>query len=223
MNRISGVLVFLILLLLPAAATAHQGNPNFRSEINSIQPERLAEGLTVETYNFDDGVRLINDTGEEVVVIGYDGEPYFRISPEGVVEVNLNSPSYYLNEDRLADVEVPDRADPEARPEWEEVDNSGQFTWHDHRSHYMGSGNPPQVEDESVETKVFDYTIPLTVGGESVKANGTLTWVGPDDRFPILPFIGLAVVALIGGIFFWRRRRQQDEGEPEEESVKEAW
>ncbi len=103
MNRISGFLVFLILLLL----TAHQGNPNFRSEINSIQPERLAEGLTVETYNFDDGVRLINDTGEEVVVIGYDGEPYFRISPEGVVEVNLNSPSYYLNEDRLADVEVP--------------------------------------------------------------------------------------------------------------------
>ncbi len=215
MKRFTGILAIALMAVLPSYAVAHQGDPNFRSEITSITPASLTDGLSFQTYNFDDGVRLQNDTGQEVVVIGYDGEPYVRISADGVVEVNLNSPSYYLNEDRYAEVKIPDRADAKAAPDWKEVDDTGQYAWHDHRSHFMGSGLPPQVNDESKETKVFDYVIPLEVAGQPVKASGTLTWVGNDSKVPVIPFVilGLAIVA---AALFWviRRRRVDEESEP---------
>lgn len=226
MKRFTCILAAVLLAVLPAIAQAHQGDPNYRSEITTIRPS--VDGLLFQTYNFDDGVRLQNVTGREVVVIGYDGEPYVRISADGLVEVNLNSPSYYLNEDRKAEVKVPDRADAKAAPEWKEVDDTGQYAWHDHRSHFMGEGLPPQVKDESTETKVFDYVIPLEVDGKPVKAKGTLTWVGNDSNIPVIPFVVLAI-AVIAAIAFWviRRRRNETDGADEEDtqegSGRESW
>jgi len=240
MNRIKGTLGVLFLLsamLMPSAANAHEGNPNYRSEITSIKPASLADGLQATIQNFDDNVELVNRTGEEVVIKGYDGEPYVRIGADGLVEVNLNSPTYYLNEDRFAAVEVPERADAKAEPAWEEVGDSGIYSWHDHRSHYMALGTPSQVKDESKETKIFDYSIPITVGGRPAALDGTLTWVGKQSGFPIMPFIALAAVIVIGavGLSVVRNRRRDDDPDddprdPEEpqrpaepEESKEAW
>ncbi len=215
MKRHIGTLAVLVLLAVVPQATAHQGNPNFRSEITSITPKADADGLEVEIQNFDDNVQLVNRTGKEVVIRGYDGEPYVRMSPDGAVEVNLNSPAYYLNQDRFADVAVPDRADAKAPPEWKQVDDTGLFSWHDHRSHYMGLNTPPQVDDESAETKVFDYSIPVSVDGNPVEVNGTLTWVGDQSGFPVLPFILLAVLIVAGLILtpVIRRRRGDGDGQ----------
>ncbi|MBK5232782.1 MAG: hypothetical protein JJE13_07345 [Thermoleophilia bacterium] len=117
MKRLIGTLVVLVsLAAAPSPAIAHQGNPNFRSEITSITPAAAADGLEVQIENFDDNVQLVNRTGKSVVIKGYDGESYVRISPDGQVEVNLNSPAYYLNEDRFADVTVPEGA-PESAEE----------------------------------------------------------------------------------------------------------
>ncbi len=195
-----GVLFLLLAVITPSVANAHEGNPNYRSEITAILPASAAEGLQATIQNFDDNIELVNRTGKDIEILGYDEEPYIRISADGVVEVNLNSPSYYLNEDRFAEVDLPQRADAKAAPEWEEVDDSGIYSWHDHRSHYMSEGTPKQVTDESKETKVFDYTIPLRVDGEPVEMKGTLTWVGKDSGFPILPFIVLAVVIVLGAV-----------------------
>lgn len=216
MSRITGtlaVLFTLVAVLLPSAALAHEGNPNYRSEITSIEPAALADGLQATVQNFDDNVELVNRTGKEVVIKGYDGESYVRIGADGLVEVNLNSPTYYLNEDRFAAVELPERADSKAEPDWQEVEGSGVYSWHDHRSHYMALGTPSQVKDESKETKVFDYSIPITVGGKPAALDGTLTWVGKQSGFPVMPFIGLAAVIVIGavGLSIVRNRRREDE------------
>jgi hypothetical protein len=216
MKRLTGVIALLVLVVFAgtfcSAANAHQGNPDFRSEIDSISPGDLGNGLSVEIVNFDDHVRLVNKTGKEVTIKGYDGEPYARISPDGKVEVNLNSPAYYLNEDRFAEVEVPARANAKAKPDWKEIDDNSTFEWHDHRSHYMGQGTPPQVKDESEKTKVFDYAIPIEVGGKPAKIDGTLIWVGTGSKAPVIPFIilGLAVFAAFG---FWISRKRRGGGE----------
>lgn len=224
MKRLTATLALFIFAILPGMASAHQGNPNFRSEIDSITPARLSQGIQLEIVNFDDHVRLVNRSGKEVVIKGYDGEPYARISADGTVEVNLNSPAYYLNEDRFADVDVPATANAKAAPDWKQVADDGTFEWHDHRSHYMGQGTPPQVKDESEKTKVFDYVIPLEVGGEPAKVNGTLTWVGTGSKPPVIPFVilGLAIIAAAG---FWisRRRRNDDSGEDTEAPTTESW
>jgi hypothetical protein len=215
--RIAAGLAALLLVGAPAAA-AHEGNPNFRSEIDRVTPE--AEGLTVDVLNFDDSMRLTNRTGEDLLIEGYDHEPYARILADGTVEVNQNSPATYLNDDRYAESEVPASVDPDAPPEWREQDGSATFTWHDHRMHWMSTSLPPQVEDESAETKIFDYAIPIELGGEPGAIQGTLTWVGEDSGFPIAPFIALGAVAVVAGIAVVVVRRRRP-AEPKER--REAW
>lgn len=221
MKQITGILALLILALVPAVAAAHQGNADYRSEITSIRPVAVADGLTVEIVNFDDHVRLVNDTGKDVVIKGYDGEPLARISADGTVAVNLNSPAYYLNEDRFAEVEIPSRADAGAAPEWKEIGDNGVYEWHDHRSHYMGEGVPPQVGDESKEARVFDYAIPVEVGGKPVKVSGTLTWVGNDSKPPVIPFVILGLAIIAAAWFAIRRRRIGQD--PDRQNGGDAW
>ena len=152
------------LCVLAPPALAHEGNPNYRSEVRAISPP--VDGLKAEVLNFDDRIELQYRGSETIVVEGYRGEPYLRFEPDGTVSVNQRSPATYLNEDRFADAEVPDTADPKAPPEWETVARNGRYDWHDHRIHWMSSTPPERVRaDESAQVKVFDWKLPLTAGG----------------------------------------------------------
>ena len=141
-------------------------------------------------------MELVVREGHEVTIYGYEGEPFARILRDGTVQKNQRSPATYLNADRYAEAPVPKSADPKAPPLWETVDDSGTLRWHDHRMHYMATGTPPQVKDESKRTKVFDYEIPLRIDGREGAVEGTLFWVGPADTSKT-PFLiaGVAIVA----------------------------
>ncbi|MEZ5154836.1 MAG: hypothetical protein R2718_01870 [Solirubrobacterales bacterium] len=197
-------------LLIAATASihadAHQGNPNYRSEIRGIAPE--VPGLRAEVLNYDSDIVLTNDSDRTIEVEGYEGEPYLRFAPDGTVEANLNSPAYYLNTDRYGDVDVPAAADAGAAPDWKVVAAGGEFSWHDHRSHYMSTSTPPQVTDEGRRTKIFDYEIPLRVEGRPAALEGTLHWVG-SSGFPLLPFVllGLFAAGSLLLVVVVRRRR----------------
>ena len=62
----------------------------------------------------------------QVVVIGYQDEPYLRVGADGTVQVNDRSPARWLNEKRLADVPVPPSADPTAPPAWRTIGHGGE-------------------------------------------------------------------------------------------------
>ena len=218
MRRISGAAVVALLALATSAtaALAHGGGgTDYRSEIRATAP--AGAGLSAEVLDRDDRLVLRNRGGETVVVEGYSGEPYARLRPDGTVEVNVRSPARYLNEDRFADVDVPERADERAAPKWEVVDRSGRFEWHDHRIHWMGANRPPAVRDPQRETKVFDWKVPLRVGGRPGRVSGTLTWVGrPADGFPMAAGLALGAVALAGValvVAVRRRRRRPARGD----------
>ncbi|MBS1678671.1 MAG: hypothetical protein JST08_14945 [Actinobacteria bacterium] len=221
--------------LVPAQALAHGGNPNFRSEINSIQPP-LPSGVSVEVLDYDSYLQLKDMQGHEVVLDGYEGEPYARIEKDGTVQVNEKSPATYLNDSRFeTDAAVPKSADPKAPPEWKTVDDSGTFIWHDHRMHWMVAGQlPPQVKDKGKKTKIFTYEVPMTVDGTKTTLHGTLWWVGSASTSK-LPFVIAAIVIVLGGgaLVLWLRRRRDggDDGDaeggsgesPSNEPVGEAW
>jgi hypothetical protein len=207
-----------VALAAPDPGVAHEGNPNFRSTVTSAPPVVEASML-----NYDDSLQLRVEPGHELVVRGYEDEPYVRFRPDGTVEVNRNSPAYYLNEDRFADVETPDVADAEAKPQWEEAGAHGTYAWHDHRAHYMAQGVPSQVTDESEETKIFDWSVPVELDGRNTEVEGTLTWVGDDGGgAPIVLVAGLGLAVLgSAALAIWRvRRRNRD---PEPPSDQEAW
>jgi hypothetical protein len=209
-----------VLCVAAPAALAHEGNPNYRSEVRTIAPP--LPGLEARVLNYDDAIELDYDGDRPLVVEGYRNEPYLRFNPDGRVEVNRRSPAAYLNEDRFADVELPDRADHRAPPSWAPVAENGRYDWHDHRIHWMGEGTlPSQIEYEGERTKVFDWRIPVAAAGRQAEVQGTLTWLGEDDSgFPVAAGLTLGA-ALVGGgllVVLVRRRRSRSD-----EPVKEAW
>jgi hypothetical protein len=214
MRRHIAVAVALAALAAAAPATAHQGSPDFLSEVGAVEP--ALDGISVEVLNRDDRLLLHNTTGEDVVVLGYEDEPYARIAADGTVEINENSEAYYLNEDRYAKVDVPPGLDADTPPEWKEISRSGRFEWHDHRAHWMGEGRPPQVEDPDVRTKVFDWSVPLRVGDRPGAITGTLTWTPTGGRgVPAAAIAALAAVLILAflAVLVIRRHRDAPAGE----------
>jgi hypothetical protein len=212
---IAAVAAALLLGGAPLAA-AHQGNPNMRSAVTAITPQ--TDGVTVTVLNNDDRLELHNTSGEDVVIEGYEDEPYARVAGDGTVEVNTNSEAFYLNDDRYGDVKVP--AGLGSEPKWKRLSGTGRFEWHDHRMHWMSRSTPPQVEDEDARTHIFDWKVPITVGGTRGQIAGTLDWVPlPGGGLPTGLIWGTAAVLILLclGVIVVRRRRDADRGsEPAE-------
>lgn len=218
MFRLRGAATVVVALCVaPPAALAHQGNPNFSSAVRAITPS--VSGIDAQVVNYDDSLELRNRSGRTVVVRGYRGEPYVRIAGDGTVAVNRRAPTYYLNEDRFAEgVDVPRSARPGAAPDWHVEDGTGRYAWHDHRIHWMSRTTPPQVEDEHRRAKVFDWKVPIEVGGRPATIAGDLTWVGkPSSGFPVAAALSLAAVTLGGLALIALVRRRRDGG------TGEAW
>ena len=72
-------------LAFAAPAAAHKADPNYLTRVDAITPPR---GVTVEVINRDDQLELHNTSGEDVVIEGYDDDPYARVAADGTVEVN---------------------------------------------------------------------------------------------------------------------------------------
>lgn len=219
MARITAVAVAALVAATLAAhpASAHEGDPNYESVVTDPGPE----GLEVRVLSGDDRLEVRNTTGKLVVIEGYEGEPYARLLADGRVQVNTRSPATYLNEDPRGDVDVPKTADPDAPPQWKTVEGTGRFEFHDHRIHWMADGDPPQVRDDRAERQeVFDWRVPVTVGGESAAIAGTLWWRGTGGGPPTGAIVAMAAIVL-GGIALVvvvRRRRGRDRREGEAEA-----
>jgi LPXTG-motif cell wall-anchored protein len=221
--RLVAALSALFALVLAPAAVAHQGNPNYRSVIDRVSPK--VSGLRLQVLNLDDRLELQNTTGKTVTVSGYQGEPYARLLGDGTVEVNRNSPAYYLNNDRTSTGKVPANAKAGAAPSWQVVDRAGRFQWHDHRIHWMSAIPPKQVTDKSKRTKVFDWKVPVQVGSAKGSVDGTLFWAGTAEAgAPVGAIAGLGAIALLGlGAVFVVRRRRAGEGAVVGAAEAEAW
>jgi hypothetical protein len=196
-------------LSAPATVLAHAGNPNMETIVHRVTP--VTPGLKLTVLNRDDRFQLLYQGEKPIILYGYNGDQYARFLPGGVVEVNHNSPAFYLDDDRAGTATVPAGVKADSPPDWQVVDKAGRFEWHDHRMHWMGTGTPPQVKDTSVRTKVFDYKIPIEIGGTKGDITGTLWWTPRHESgAPVGAFVGLAVVVLAGlGLVLWVRRRRR--------------
>lgn len=191
----------LAVLAFPAGASAHgsvddDGYSNYESRVLSVVPP--VPGLEITTYGVAGGIRIENRSGQDVVVLGYDNEPYLRINSSGTY-VNLNSRATYTNMSPDANVDVPERAstDPTAEPEWVQTSSRKYVRWHDHRSHWMGTEPPDAVEAApSQRHVVYDgWEIPLVVNSKPVTVTGELVYVPPPSRTQWL----LIALAVFGG------------------------
>jgi hypothetical protein len=197
------VLVAAALLALPAGAAAHgEGGEatGFTSTVERVTP--ALPGLELRVLDGDDRLYLRNETGREVVVLGYDGEPYLRFS-DGAVDRNGRSPAVYLNADRYALGEVPASADPDATPVWRRVEAGEAYEWHDHRIQWMSTIAPDEIRaDPDSARHVFDWTIPITVDGRPATISGSLDYAPVNER-PTAWVLFAATAPLVVALVAW--------------------
>jgi hypothetical protein len=160
-------------------------------------------GVSAKVIGGDTFLEVSVARGHEVVVMGYQGEPYIRISKDGTVERNRRSAATYLNESRYGRVTVPAIAkDPNAAPDWERIGSGGSYAWHDHRIHWMLPDPPPNVKRGDEVKDVSPWKAPITVDGKDATIIGRLTYA--KSTSPV-PWVGLGIVAAVALVLVGRR------------------
>jgi hypothetical protein len=191
---LAGALV--VTLASPASAhgTAQVPATDYDVQVRSITPD--VAGLRVRSVDDGNRVELDNDTEAEVLVLGYDNEPYLRVEPEGVWR-NRRSPATYWNRQQNQQVITsapPTGYDASKPPVWERISDGHVVRWHDHRVHYQGSAPSGGART------VLRWELPLRQAGHSVTVAGDVRYLPPPSPTPYLVYAALvAVVLCLGG------------------------
>lgn len=166
---------------------------NYQTVLQSVTPH--VAGVHVHVTDLGTKVELTNDGSRTVTVLGYDGEPYLRIGPDGVFE-NVRSPATYLNRSTTITGAPPKSADAKASPLWRSVSSGTTARWHDHRAHFMGGEDPPEVARHPDTRRVVDnWVIPMRVGNQDLTVRGQLVYVPPPSPWPWV--VGAVLIAAL--------------------------
>ncbi|WP_436523193.1 hypothetical protein [Actinoplanes sp. HUAS TT8] len=169
-------------VLAPAtAAFAHGGEganvTSYRTTISGVSSPM--NGLTVRTVEGGARLELVNNTGRSIEVLGYSGEPYLEMRPDGVYQ-NLSSPAAYVNQTLAGDTPVPTTADVTMPPTWQKIASGTTIRWHDQRTHWLGSARPPQaVADPDHAHRLREWAVPLRDQVRVFEIRGTLDYEPP--------------------------------------------
>lgn len=192
-----------VLVATASPASAHGSTPdgtNYRSSVAAVVDERTDDVVDAGTVTWSvvggEGLLQVRNTGwADVVVTGYDDEPYLRVGPDGVFE-NRNSPAAYLNTDRFGNVAVPSDVAPDDAPDWRRLSDGDLWRWHDHRIHWMAPTPPPQVRDRPhVAQRMLAWAVPFQRGEQRLEVRGTLRYTPPPVVWPWL--LGSVVAVLV--------------------------
>jgi len=186
-----------VLVAHPSPASAHgvggREPSNLRNEIVGL--EGVPAGVAVRLVELDTKLELRNTSGTTVVVLGYDGEPYLQVGPDGVFE-NTRSPARFVNRTLDPPGEVPAGYDAAAPPEWRRMSTSTAVRWHDHRAHWMGDDEPDARTP---------WTVPLLVDGARGEIRGAFETVAAPPWWPWpVVAVALALVVAVAARRKWR-------------------
>jgi hypothetical protein len=198
----AGALAALALVGSAGPAAADPPRPtDYRSIVTGVTP--ATDAFDVRVVGGDAFVELTVAPGHDVVVTGYDNEPYLRFTADGDVLENRSSPAAYVNERRYGDVEVPDGVDPQGEPDWRRVAGGGTYAWHDHRIHWMSPqppSNVPRGDD------VQEWNVLLVADGDPVTVNGVLRYEAAVAWWPWALLAAVAAGAVWAAGRRWPRR-----------------
>ena len=208
----TATLLWLGVAAAPASAHSVAGvSPtNFRTTLRSVAPQ--VPGLDVKVVEAGSRLEVENRTGQELIVLGYKGEPYLRIGPDGVFQNKL-SPATYINASRKGGTPPPAAEQAQVgETDWEKISSEPIARWHDHRIHWMGNLNPPEVRNSPDKRHVIkmsqddpQWAVPMRLGAQEVVAKGDLVWQPGPSPLPWFALIAasLALVVVVGQRAAW--------------------
>lgn len=179
----------LLALMAPAAASAHVRTGivavDYRASVFPLPPV-LQAALAARVYRGDQALGITVHTGHTVVVFGYAGEPFLRVTPAGVA-VNASSPT--------AAATGLLRALSSARTArgWHPVSRGRGAVWHDARVR----GLPPGLRQRR-------WAVPLAVDGRRSLLEGEISRVAAPAPWP---WLGLGVPFVVAATLLLLRKR----------------
>jgi hypothetical protein len=192
-------------LAVAAPASAHSADvpaaSDYHCTVTGIDPP--LPGLSVRAVDAGTQLELVNRTGRTVEVLGYGGEPYLSVAPDGVYQ-NANSPATYLNETLTGGRPPPSTATVAAVPAWQKLSSTPAVLWHDHRAHWMAATPPPEVAaDPAAPHAVSRWSVPLRDGVRDFTVTGRLDWV-PRPAPAVWWASALLLCGLLAFVGAWR-------------------
>jgi hypothetical protein len=167
-----------VAVLLPGVpASAHPaGLPtatDFRVRVAGVAP--AVPGISARFVADGAQLELRNDSDHAVEVLGYQGEPFWRIDRDGAWR-NTLAPSLYIDVAVAAGQPRP-ASDATASPRWERVSSGTVLRWHDHRPVWHGR-LPAEVDaDPGRAHRLRDWSVPVRDGTRTLQLTGTLDWL----------------------------------------------
>ena len=178
----------------PKAAT-DPDKPYYVASVTAIEPP--VPGLAVVVHGGGESITMTNHTGDTVLVIGYSGEDYLRLTSTGVDE-NSNSLTAVLNSGQAGRTGLPKKftTGQKLPVKWHQVSSTNTVTWHDYRTRWNAGERPPIVrEHPHSRHRVFDWAIQLSVNDRPALVRGAVTWTG-SPRFSSPALVALVVGGL---------------------------
>jgi len=180
---------------------------NYRSEIVGVNP--ALTGVSVRLLDLGNRVELVNTGAVDVVVLGYQGEPYLRVGPGGVFE-NSRSPSVALNRPSATTVATTATTVPSAPataagaalvpPSWHRTGDGHSVRWRDRRTRWERPA-PAAVGAAPDQSHVVipQWLIGLRRGDVDATVSGSITYVPGPSPAPWLAVAGVVLVATVAG------------------------
>ena len=217
-----GALTALVLALAAQTAIAHEGNPNFRSEIHGLEPPYPAS-------------RSRSSTSTTACSCETKATAWSWLRATKASHTSGSSPMERSRSTRTRRPSTstriasrrprsPTSADASAPPDWRVANESGQYAWHDHRAHYMAQRYAAAGHRRVERTEGLRLRDPAAGRRPARGGAGTLVWVGEDDGCPLAavhrPRSGRVDRCRRGRLHARRRRNGE---EPDRPAPKEAW
>jgi hypothetical protein len=188
----------------PASAHAVTGvkATNYKSEIVGV----AGGPLEVRLLDLGRRIELVNRDATDIVVLGYEGEPWLRVGPDGVFE-NESSNSAYLERQRRgrATGSPPDPAEAAGPPEWRRTGSGSTLVWRDRRTHVEGP-TPSQVarDPDARHVIVPRWTVEAVRGETRLAIVGRISYEPPPTA---VPWVVAAVVLFAAPLLMLRSPR----------------
>jgi hypothetical protein len=203
---VKALVVAIVVAFVAAPAALAHGGGSKEGWVSTV--ERIVNAGGLEAVASGDGhFQLTAPAGKTVIVDGYSNEPYLRFAGGEVYENEL-APTTYVNRDDPP----PARADPKAAPRWREAATGRTYTWHDHRTHWMGTNEPAAVDrDPHKPHHIFAWRVSGTVDAKRFTILGSLDWAPPKSglgwQWLLVPVLGAALLYGLFVSFVVARRR----------------
>ncbi len=189
------------LAVLPGQASAHgEASPLIRSVVEDVEPS--IDGVRFTPLRGPASLmRVVNRSGEDVEILGLDGEPFLRVGPRGVFG-NVHAPAWFQsgNPDGQGDP----RVRPGLAPRWRLVARRPEWAYYEHRLHPGGLRVPAAARQARRPTPLRDFAIPFRHGGRPARVTGRVEFrpvlgaLTSELRSAATPLPGVTVTLLPG-------------------------